>query len=206
MRREAGATALPPGWLARAQSGDSTAFRAVFDLYAAPVRRFLEDLLRDRHAADEATQETFVRAHRRLPSLREAEKVAGWLFGIARLVAFEQRRWSEAQTSWSSEEADEEPGSAVAHLLPGPTPESLLLDRELEGLMGDAIAQLSAPRRAALLLRIDHDLGYDDIAAAMGWTLPKVKNEIHRARLQLRALLVGHTHRAAGPESDGGEP
>ncbi|HUJ27680.1 MAG TPA: sigma factor-like helix-turn-helix DNA-binding protein, partial [Myxococcales bacterium] len=59
-----------------------------------------------------------------------------------------------------------------------------VLDRALGGLPED--------RRAALLMRLDHGLGYDEIADAMGWNLQKVKNEIHRARLQLRAQLAGY--------------
>ena len=46
--------------------------------------------------------------------------------------------------------------------------------------------------RAALVLRIDHGLAYEEIASLMGWSLQKVKNEIHRARLQLRASLAGY--------------
>ena len=41
-------------------------------------------------------------------------------------------------------------------------------------------------------MRLDHGLGYDEIASALGWNLQKVKNEIHRARLQLRVQLSGY--------------
>ena len=57
-------------------------------------------------------------------------------------------------------------------------------------MLEGALEQLSADRRAALLMRLDHGLGYGDIAEAMGWPLQKVKNEIHRARLQLRERLA----------------
>src|SRR5215470_9553164 len=67
----------------RARLGDGQSFRVIFDLYAPPLRRFLRDLLGDEAAADEATQETFVRAHHGLQSMREVEKLAPWLFGIA---------------------------------------------------------------------------------------------------------------------------
>jgi RNA polymerase sigma-70 factor (ECF subfamily) len=64
-------------------------------------------------------------------------------------------------------------------------------------MLEGALADLSEDRRAALLMRIDHGLGYGEIAAAMGWTLQKVKNEIHRARLQLRASLAGYLQESA---------
>ena len=73
--------------LLRARAGDAEAFRVIFDREAPGVRRFLGDLLRDDAAADEGTQETFVRAHHRLGTLEQAGKLQGWLFGIARMVS-----------------------------------------------------------------------------------------------------------------------
>src|SRR5215470_18594937 len=59
--------------LDRARRGEPEAFRVIFDRHSFSVRRFLGDLLRDDAAADEATQETFVRAHARMRTLREDE-------------------------------------------------------------------------------------------------------------------------------------
>jgi RNA polymerase sigma-70 factor (ECF subfamily) len=73
----------------------------------------------------------------------------------------------------------------------------LLLSAESNRLLDDALRELGEERRAALLMRIDHGLGYGEIAAAMGWTLQKVKNEIHRARLQLRRSLSGYLEEGA---------
>jgi RNA polymerase sigma factor (sigma-70 family) len=161
-------------------------FRAVYDTHARPVRRFLGDLLRDDAAADEATQETFVRAHARLATLREGDKVLPWLFGIARNVFYEElrarRRHLRSINAGSDEQASDEPDRA-------PSPEGLLLGAEADAQLGRALAELTDERRAALVLRIDHGLDYDQIAEVMGWPLSKVKNEIHRARLTLRARL-----------------
>src|SRR5262245_39286043 len=76
----------------RARSGEAEAFKALFERHVASVRRFLKDVLRDGAAADEATQETFVRAHGLLPKLEQRGRVKAWLLGIARNIAFEQRR------------------------------------------------------------------------------------------------------------------
>ncbi|HEY6911272.1 MAG TPA: sigma factor, partial [Myxococcales bacterium] len=64
----------------------------IFDRQSPGVRRFLGDLLRHDPAADEATQETFVRAWHRLSTLEQAGKLQGWLFGIARMVSLEHIR------------------------------------------------------------------------------------------------------------------
>ena len=78
-----------------------------------------------------------------------------------------------------------------------PSPEAVLLSAESDRVLDGALANLAEERRAALLMRIDHGLGYGAIAAAMGWPLQKVKNEIHRARLQLRERLSGYVEGGA---------
>jgi RNA polymerase sigma-70 factor (ECF subfamily) len=176
--------------LDRARRGEPEAFRVIFDRHAPSVRRFLGDLLRDDAAADEATQETFVRAHSRMRTLREDERLGGWLLGIARMVSMEQlRRWRRDPLPLSDEEP-REPDRA-------PSPEAALLSGEADRLLDGALRVLSAERRAALLMRIDHGLAYEQIAEAMGWKLQKVKNEIHRARLQLRERLAGYVEGGA---------
>ncbi len=173
--------------VSRARSGDPRAFRIIFDRHAATVRRFLCDLLRDAAAADEATQETFVRAHRALPQLRDGTKLRSWLFGIARNVFYEQlraRRRRGRATELTDQVASEiEVGAA-------PSPEQEMLRREADAMLAQALATIPEERRAVLLLRLDHDLGYAEIAEVMEWNVAKVKNEIHRGRLQLRRGLA----------------
>jgi RNA polymerase sigma-70 factor (ECF subfamily) len=159
-------------------------FRSVYDAHARAVRRFLGDLLRDDAAADEATQETFVRAHSRLGTLRADDKVLPWLFGIARNVFYEElrARRRHLRALGDDDERAEQVDAA-------PSPEGVLLGAEADSQLAVALAELGDERRAALILRIDHGLDYDEIGQIMGWPLSKVKNEIHRARLALRTRL-----------------
>jgi RNA polymerase sigma-70 factor (ECF subfamily) len=172
--------------VSQAIAGDSRAFRSIFERHAPAVRRYLRDLLRDAPAADEATQETFVRAHARLDAIRDADRLGPWLFGIARNVHLEYRRkLKRARPSGAvGDDALPEPVDAA------PSPEEVMLGREADVVLAEALAAVSEERRAALVLRIDHELGYDEIAAHMHWSVQKVKNEIHRGRLQLRAPLA----------------
>lgn len=168
----------------RAQAGDRGAFRGLVERYGPAVRRYLQDVLADGVAADEATQETFVRAHSRLVTVRSATRLRSWLFGIAHRVFLEQcraRKIARGLTELSTGEA--EPADIA------PSPEIELLGREADAVLAGALARLTEERRSVLLLRLDHDLSYESIAEEMDWPLAKVKNEIHRARLQLRAHL-----------------
>jgi len=170
----------------RAQHGESAAFRALFERHVVAVRRFLRDLVRQADVADDATQETFARAHAQLAKLTDRDRFKPWILGIARNVAFEARRVRQHDVL-----DDDDDGTPTA-VIPSPDPERVLLDAELEKHFTEAMGLLSPNRRAALLMRLDHGLAYEDIAAAFGWSIPTVKNEIHRARLKLRAHLLPH--------------
>jgi len=170
---------------------EGTAFRELFEQHAGAVHGFLWDLLGDKHAADEGTQEVFLRALDRAGSLREPDKLRPWLLGIARNVSLEQLRTRKRHACAVIESQEDEDGALPvnSHPLP-PTPETLLLDREAHHRMAKAVSLLSEDRRAVVLLRIEHALSYQEIAEILGWSLTKVKVELHRARLQLRADLA----------------
>ena len=186
LRKTAPVEEAPEGVLVRrAQAGESAAFKALFEKHVTGVRRFLGDLLKDVSGADEATQETFVRAHSLLARLKDPSRLHAFLLGIARNVAFEHHRRGPTMEYVEDD-------ATIEAVLPAPDPESLMLDRELELAFARALKELKPERRAALLMRVDHGLPYEEIAQAMGWSLPTVKNEIHRARLRLRQLMLPH--------------
>ena len=171
--------------LARARAQDGAAFRALFLRHAPAVRRLLGGLFRDPGEADEATQETFVRAHSALDSLRDPTRLRGWLLGIARIV------WLDACERQRRDQRV--PGlHVVGELATAPSPETDALDAEAGCVLAAALARLSPGRRTAVLLRIDQGLGYAEIAVALDWPLHKVKNEIHRARLAIRDELLAY--------------
>jgi RNA polymerase sigma-70 factor, ECF subfamily len=175
---------------ARVRRRDDAALGAIYARHAPAVQRFLRDLIGCPAAAADATQETFVRAFRRLDSLRDQDRLAPWLFGIARNVSLEARRARRVRARVIATSDDKlEAISAASHAV---TPESELLGREAAEIIGRALERLSEDRRALLLLRLDHGLAYEEIAAAMGFSLAKVKVEIHRARLVLREELEGY--------------
>ncbi len=168
----------------RSVSADQARLADLYAAHGARIHRFLRDLLGDATLAKDATQETFVRAYRKLASLDPALNVAPWLFGVARNVSLELRK-ARARTErrFSNEAAD----SAGADC-----PEREYLGREALRVVAASLAQLPEERRAMLLLRLDHGLSYDDIAVTMGCSLAKVKVEIFRAREVLRAEMTNY--------------
>ncbi|MBL8741128.1 MAG: RNA polymerase sigma factor [Myxococcales bacterium] len=169
---------------ARAKAGDQLAMRLVYERYAPAVRRFIRDMLRDGQAADDALQDTFIRVTQGIGSLDEPEHLAGWIFGIARRVCFEHRRHrTRRQRNTELTAADFEAADSSA------TPEALYFGSRAAEKLDRAVDRLEPDRRAILLLRCDHQLSYEEIATAMGFSLSKVKVELHRARLALREVF-----------------
>ena len=120
-------------------------------------------------------------------ALGDDERLRGWLLGIARIVALDMlalRRRDGVEAPAAAAPAE------VIDL--DATPEHTLLDAEAEAMLLEELSRLPAPRRAALALRLDHHLGYGEIAEAMGWSVQKVKNEIHRARLSMRDRVLAY--------------
>jgi RNA polymerase sigma-70 factor (ECF subfamily) len=162
---------------------------------APKVHRFLCDLLGDAVLAADATQETFVRAFHKVEDLPPGTRLVPWIFGVARFVSLEMRKArGRIRRVITSETVDE-----GVHTADDATrsPEAELLDREALVVVEGALRLLPEARRAAFLLRLDHGFSYDEIAIALGWSLPKVKIEIFRAREALRRTFDAYR---------GGEP
>jgi RNA polymerase sigma-70 factor (ECF subfamily) len=165
---------------------DHASLVSMYGELAPRVHRFLRDLLGDATLASDATQETFVRAFRRVDDLPGTTRLVPWVFGVARFVALEMRkaRGRGRRVIDDAVRPDDRAMDTRAR-----TPEDALLDREAVAVVERALQRLPEERRAALLLRCDHGLAYDEIAPLMGWSLAKVKIEIFRAREVLRATL-----------------
>ena len=177
---------------------DATTRRELAVLYqrhAPRVQRFLRDVLGDEALAWDATQETFARAFAHVAILKDSEKAAPWLFGVARNVSLELRRARFRSGRVIAQENGElERAKAKA----GACPEQEYLGREALRVVDAALLRLSEDRRAVLLLRLDHGLAYDEIAETMGWTLAKVKVEIFRAREVLRETMAEYESNDGG--------
>ncbi len=183
-----------------AREAERAILAALYAQHGPRVHRFLRDLLGDPALAADATQETFARAFHLFPEvLRDRERAAPWLFGVARNVSLELRKArGRAGKVFVREPTDGEGHAhAHAHADPSPSPETELLGHEAARIVAAALAKLSEDRRALLLLRMDHGLSYDEIATSLGFTLAKVKVELHRAREVLRETFRAYADGAA---------
>jgi RNA polymerase sigma-70 factor (ECF subfamily) len=171
--------------IARARAGDDEAFRLIFERYTRPVLRFIYNLVGQHELAEELAQETFVRAYRSMKSLRDDSKLSTWLFGIAKNVAREACRANRHDRR----RVDMEEPFVTELEHDGPAPEGTLLDKELNGVINHAISMLDEDKRVVFTLKVLHQRGYDEIAEITGFSIPKVKTDLHRARIEVRRRI-----------------
>lgn len=171
--------------VARACRGDQEAFRLIFERYSRPVLSFIYDLVGDRALAEELTQETFVRGFRNLRSLRAETKLSTWLFGIAKNVARESLR---ARTRYHDHvDLDDQ---AVLDLRDSePVPVDRLLGKELNELIRRSLAMLDEDKRLVFTLKVFQQCNYEEIAEITGFSLAKLKTDLHRARSEMRRRI-----------------
>ena len=149
----------------------------LYSRYAADVRRFAVYLTGDVALADDITSETFLRAWSSVGRIREST-VKAYLFTIVRnLYLLEIRR-----SSRHVELQDALPSRANE-------PERHIDQQAAVAIVFRALRTLPEVDRAALLMRAQNDMLYEEIAQALQLSLSSVKVKIHRARLKLSALL-----------------
>lgn len=154
--------------------GDSTALTALIAVTSPSVWRACAALV-DRAAADDLTQDTYLRAIRSLPSYRGDADPHRWLLTIARRVCAEEitRRQRERATlhHLTRQPARTAPGPA------GPVE------------LTDALDRLDPPRREALVLTAVLGLSYLEAAHICGCPVGTIRSRVARARADLTTWL-----------------
>ena len=171
--------------VSRVCQGDSEAFRLIFERYSRPVISFIFDMVNDRALAEELTQETFVRAYRAIGTMRAETKLSTWLFGIARNVARESLR-ARARAGNHVDLTDK---SVMDLSDTKPVPVDGLLSKELNALVQSALAALDEDKRLVFTLKVFHQCSYEEIAGITGFSLAKLKTDLHRARAEMRKRI-----------------
>ena len=167
--------------IARILDGDVEAYGVLVDRYHARFARFAVRLLGSREDAEEALQDTFVRAYRALGRYQDRELFASWFFRI--LV-------NRCRSTWSRRARHERGLEAVSH---GELRRSDDGDADRIALCDElqwGLAQLPIEQREAFLLKHVEDLSYEEISAVTGARVSALKMRVKRAAARLRELLT----------------
>jgi len=168
----------------RVAQGDRPAAAELVDRYQAMVRRFLRRLSGREHLADDLAQETFVRVLRSAERFDPRYTMKTWLLTIARRLYMNHIRKNGRMTPVDDFEREvsrsRDPARQVAD-----DDSRAVLRKQLD----DAIATLTEPQRAAIVLFHQQELSVEQAAEVMAMPAGTVKSHLHRARAALRKQL-----------------
>jgi RNA polymerase sigma factor (sigma-70 family) len=177
------------------------AFAALFDRHADSVHRYVARRL-GAEVAEDVMAETFTTAfQQRFRYHTELADARPWLFGIATNLIGRHRR---------AEGRRLKAFSRLPPPAPGDQGEETVADRVAERVsaqavrreLATALARLPARHRDVLLLVAWADLGYEEVARALGVPVGTVRSRLHRARRKVREALGGSDPTALREESD----
>ena len=167
-----------------AQSGERRAFDRLVLKYRSRIMELAMRYTRNRADAEDATQETFIKAYRGLRHFRCDSAFYTWLYRIAsncarNLLKVRRRDSIKSAIDFSDHH------HAVRHptrLWDWATPEELALTADIRGMANAALEGLSEEHRTAITLREIDGLSYQQIASAMSIPIGTVRSRVFRAR------------------------
>lgn len=173
--------------VAAAQRGDRAAFGRLVEAHARQVFRVCYRVTGSEAMADDAVQETFVKAWRKIPVFDGRSALGTWLHRIAVNAALEQMRRERRHAADPEPEHDAIAGPAWTDA--APSPERTTESAQVSVRISAALAELSSLERAAFVLRHYQELPIIEICEALGLKQSAAKQAIFRAVKKMRAAL-----------------
>jgi RNA polymerase sigma-70 factor (ECF subfamily) len=178
-----------PSLIARSRKGELDAFNILVDRYQDSLYNFCLRMLGSRGAAEDAAQEAFISAFRHLQRFRGGS-FRSWLFRIGANACYDEMRRRKARPAISLDRPPAE--GEHPHDTPdqGVTLDERMEQHELAGVIQQALSELPAEQRLAVILCDIQGFEYSEIAETMGVSLGTVKSRISRGRSRLLELLA----------------
>jgi RNA polymerase sigma-70 factor, ECF subfamily len=165
--------------VARSARGDERAYALLVDRYKGMIYTTAYKLMKNSTRAEDAAQETFIKAYAALPGFQGKSKFSSWLYRICYNTCISELRKKRP-------EVDLEDADAVA--VGGPTEE--IHRRDIQTAIQTEVSALPDDYRSVITLYHFDGLAYDEIARLTHKPMGTVKATIHRARALLRTRLV----------------
>lgn len=166
----------------RAQEGDTYAFEVLVRRHQRTLYRLAVRLLGDPRDAEDAVQEAFVTAWRRLGGFRGEAAFSSWMYRIVTNRCL--KMLSQRRPALPLDDLDDRPGSDRG------SPEQAAETGDRAAALGRALQNLPADQRACWVLRELHGLSYEDIADIVGSGPDAVRGRLYRARRRLAEVMT----------------
>jgi RNA polymerase sigma-70 factor, ECF subfamily len=190
-------------WIIQAQQGDDDAFTCLVEAYQKPVYNLCYRMLGEPESAEDAAQDTFLKAYQNLSRYDRERPFATWLLSIAAHHCIDKLR-RRRFTSFSIDEDEEGQTEIPDRSAPDPETEAVR-NQERERLHG-LLQSLDPVDRAAVVMRYWYDASEVEIAETLKLTVPAVKSRLHRARRALANLWEEGTPRVRAERKPYGSP
>jgi RNA polymerase sigma-70 factor (ECF subfamily) len=179
-------------WIQKARAGDEAAFSRLVEAYQTAVYNLAYRMLGNRAEAEDAAQETFIRAYTRLGTYDPARKFSSWLLAIASHYCVDvlRRRRIHYQS------LDDLPPMVELSMPTATQPEQVVVSQQDASAVQKLLNVLPPAYRTPVILRYWYDMSYREIAETMGVSEGTIKTRLHRARARLARYASGTAHDA----------
>lgn len=175
-------------WIKKAQKGDIGSYQSIYEAFAHKILNFIYRMVNSQEEAEDLTQETFIAVYQKLGTLRDSSKFEPWLFRIARNFVYQKYRM-RVPPAVPIDAPDEEGRLGIQLVDSRKNPDEAFQTQELEDVISNVIAELPEKYREVFVLSAIQNLSYQQISDIVGRSLPSVKTDIHRARLEVRDIV-----------------
>ena len=177
----------------KCRNGDMSAFELLVMRYKDLIINFIYKSIGDYHRAEDLTQETFLRVFKNASHYEPKSQFRNWIYLIAtNLCRNEIRNRNRRNTAFFDDLVPQEVDVNHSALMRDVSnlPDVLYEKKEQQTIIQQTINRLPENQRLALNLVTYQDLRYEEIAEVLGCSVSAVKSLIHRARQNMRKLLM----------------
>jgi RNA polymerase sigma-70 factor (ECF subfamily) len=174
-------------WVIQAQQGSDEAFTRLVEEHQTHVYNLCYRMLGEPEAAEDAAQESFLRAYQNLQRYDRNRPFATWLLSIAAHYCIDRLRRRKLSVFSLDEENDDGVAFEIADPA-SPNPGAESVKREERDRLHILLKDLDATDRAAIVLRYWNDYSEIEIADSLNLTVSAVKSRLHRARRALAGM------------------
>ena len=178
-------------------SGDDEAFSVLVQKYQQSVHAFVWRKIGDFHHAEEITQDTFLQAYKKLPTLKDPHQFAGWLYVIANRLCIDWMR-KKKLTVQSIEEipmAEIEKSAYTRYLS---EQRQIATSERRREIVKKLLARLPERERTVVTLYYLGEMKVKEISKFLGVSVSTINTRLHRARKRLQASEMFLTSTAGG--------
>lgn len=172
-------------WVERILAGDADAFTTLVKKYEKQIHAFVWRRVRDYHAAEEITQDTFLRAYEKLGTLRDPNRFSGWLYMIAtrRFLTWFGEKRIPMQSLEAMSNAEVEALFYTQYMLE--QTEKLATEKQ-RGVVQYLLQKLPTHERTAVVLHYLSEMTCEEIGDFLDISPSTIKSRLHRARKRLK--------------------